>query len=223
MLILAKRYCSDPGFRSSTSPLWPSGCLSRVCRRPVRLRSPRASPQPADREKSPWVTQPRVTLEQWEVTLGRGSGQRPRVRDEVQEEEGLVRLEEELGSGLVRLEEEPGSGPGLTPGTEAGSDCLAEEEEEVPGLLWSFLRGRLTRLLKWSVCRGSWGPVQPGSSRTSWRSSAVGTHTRACCSGWPLATRERRIHTRLLPPCAERRDAATLRLSCGVDPGLRDL
>ena len=186
--------------------------------RPVRLRSPRASPQPADREKSPWVTQPRVTLEQWEVTLGRGSGQRPRVRAEVQEEEGLVRLDEELGSG-----------PGLTLGTEveAGAACvfagLVEEEEVVPGLLWSFLRGRLTRLLKWSVWRGSWGPVQPGSLRTSWRSSAVGTHTRACCSGWPLVTRERRIHTRLLPPCAERRDAATLRLSCGVDPGLRAL
>lgn len=213
MLILAKRYCSDPGFRSSTSPLWLSGCLSRVCRRPVRLRSPRASPQPADREKSPWVTQPRVTLEQWEVTLGRGSGQRPRVKAEVQEEEGLVRLGEELGSE-----------PGIE--VEAGSVSLFSgltEEEVVPGLLWSFLRGRLTRLLKWSVWRGSWGPVQPGSLRTSWRSSAVGTHTRACRSGWPLVTRERRVHTRLLPPCAERRDAATLRLSCGVDPRLRAL
>lgn len=77
--ILANRYCREAGGLSNTRPLSTPGWLDSVSSKPVKLTNPRASPQPTAMEKSPCVTKPRRTLEQWEVTTGRGPDHKPRV------------------------------------------------------------------------------------------------------------------------------------------------
>lgn len=173
MLIFAKRYCRDMGLRSSTVPLCSRGWLMSVRTRPVTLTKPRASPQPADREKSAWVTHPSVTREQWQMTLGRGFGQTPKTTSEAGQDI--------WGSFDVVV---------ICPEVEGVSEAT---------FLVPFLP-RLSVLFKWSLWGGSWGPLMPGPPLlSSLRSSAVGTDTMAWRSGLPFNNSDRRTQTKLIP------------------------
>lgn len=204
MLILAKRYWRDVGLRSSTIPLCSTGWLRRVLRRPETLTNPRASPQPADREKSPWVTQPSVTREQWELTLGRGSGHSPNTRSEQGEEDDLA------SSDVVGIGSE---GEGRS---DTLSSVLSEDWEVAADFLELFFRD-LILLLKWSLWGGSLGSLLPRSVFSSFRSSAVGTHTMAWSSGLPFDSSVRRTHTTLIP-WAVRNDLIAERSRGGTSP-----
>lgn len=183
MLTLAKRYCREAGFRSSSTPLCSLGCSARVARSPAALTKPRASPQPADREKSPWVTQPRVTREQWEVTLGSGSGHSPRVQSEA------------------------GSGSSDVPASD-GSVLDGRAEVLAAFFFFFFFLNSWILLFTWSLWVGSWGPLLPGPLLSRCRSSGVGTHTMAWTSGLPLQSKDRRTHTRLIWCAARKRATA---------------
>lgn len=77
MVTLANRYCSEVGGRSSTRPLTAADWLDSISSKPVTLTNPKASPQPTAIEKSPCVMKPRRSLEQCEVSPGRGPDHSP--------------------------------------------------------------------------------------------------------------------------------------------------
>lgn len=155
-------------------------------------------------EKSPWVTQPTVTREQWEATLGRGSGHSPRTRSEEDSEKDLGSLD-----ALVSKSEAKMRSAFLPSG-------LSGVTEGVAAFLGSFFL-RLILLLKWSLCGGSWGPPVPCRFPNAFRSSGAGTHNMAWYSGLPFDGSDTCTHTRLIA-CADRNDVTASQLIGGSLP-----
>ena len=190
--ILANRYCREAGGLSNTRPLSTPGWLDSVSSKPVKLTNPRASPQPTAMEKSPCVTKPRRTLEQWEVTTGRGPDHKPRVR---------------------------GWCPAAGPPSARPSDAAQPRFCLFSSFFFSFCF-RIW-LLNGSLCLGSWGP-QYSRSWLSWRrSSSAGTQIMVCGSGLPFLSRDNLTHTRALGKRSRMDRQASLLNSCCPLPGAR--
>ena len=169
IVILANRYCREAGGLSNTRPLSSPGCLDSMSSKPVRLTNPRASPQPTAMEKSPCVTKPRRTLEQWEVTTGRGPDHKPGVR---------------------------GWGPAAGPPSARPSDAARPWFSLFTSFFFSFC-SRIW-LLNGSLCLGSWGPWYSRSRPSCRRSSSAGTQIRVWGPGLPFPSRASLTHTRAL-------------------------
>lgn len=165
---LANLYWSDAGFLNKTSPFRSSGWSSNILSSPVRLTNPTASPQPKANEKSPWVTNPKRTLEQWDTTPGSGSGHKPRIRS----------------SWLVKV-------------TFVVSEVIFWAAFLIFSLFLISFCFRTT-FLNTSLCLGSCGPQKFLSLLSWSKSSFDGMQIMACNSGLPLLRRVKQTQTSAL-------------------------